>query len=199
MNKFDGIFILQLIKLLLSKKIFKNDDIKIIDRNNTLYEIKISNIKFRDSYQILNSSLNSIASSFLNESKFEINYNFDYKFIKYKLNEIITYCYNDVSILYRSLIKFQIIIFDKFKIDFTTCLTISSLAFKIIRLHYLTDDTIQNTDKEQNITSFISQSYRGGFTTVITPISDNYDIMAIDRNSSYPFSMTLDLPIGIGV
>ena len=198
MNKFDGIFILQLIKSLLLNKVITPENIKIIDRNSVFYEISVLNLKFRDSFQILTSSLNSIGLSFLNETKNKIDFNFTYKFLINNFDQIVDYCFQDVSILYRSLVKFRELILLKFNIDFVSCLTISSLAFKILRTHYLSDGVIQNTNNETNITSFVQQSYRGGFTVVINPISNTNSLIGIDRNSSYPASMCLDLPVGLG-
>ena len=162
MSKFDGVFILQLMSLLLKNKIISDSDIKIIDRNNVFYEINIAGIKFRDSYQLLPSSLDSLAKSFLNESKHEIDYNFTFETIRFKFDSIIKYCMQDVRLLLDVITKFQQLMLKLFDIDCMRCMTISSLAFKILRTNYIKDNSIENSNGKTNITSFIQQSYRGG-------------------------------------
>ncbi len=198
MSKFDGVFILQLMSLLLKNKIIKDSDIKIIDRNNVFYEINMAGIKFRDSYQLLPSSLDSLAKSFLNESKLEIDYNFTFETVRFKFDSIIKYCMQDVRLLLDVLTKFQQVMLKLFDIDCMRCMTISSLAFKLIRTNYIQDNTIENSNGKTNITSFIQQSYRGGYSCVINPMSDGHNLTGIDRNSSYPAAMCLDLPVGLG-
>lgn len=198
MNRFDGMFILRLITLLMDNYGLTDNDISVIQRKGVFYEIKIKNICIRDSIQILPGKLENLGQTFLGTGKLEIVHGFNYRRITREKKEIIKYCNADSKLLYDVLYKFQNKIINIFNIDLTKTLTISSIAFKLFRTQYLKEESIQNTTIKQNLTMFIRSSFRGGLSTVINPYSFNNDITGIDINSSYSNTMCQELPIGLG-
>jgi uncharacterized protein YjbI with pentapeptide repeats len=199
MDKFDGVFLYHIIIHLLKSQRISLDDIEFMNRNYITYQITVGRINFRDSLHVLPGSLQKLAQSFLGESKKSIDIKFDYNSITNNDVNISEYCKHDSRLLYNILMKFIESIDNMYNINPTTCITTSSLAFKILRMHYINNYQIQNTSKNQNIHRFIYDSYRGGISTVITPISHEYKLTHIDINSSYPSSMTKDLPKGLGM
>ena len=201
MDKFDGIFILKLIALLLDTKTINVQDISMIQRNNIIYEIKVGSICIRDSLHLLTGSLNKLAKTFLNESKKEIDIKFNYKSIVENSKLISEYCDHDTLLLFRIMRKFKIKMINMYYIDPTSLITISSLSFNILRSHFIPSKyiRIENSSNDLNKHDFIQQSYRGGFSGVFIPLEEKYVITHIDINSSYPHSMTLHLPVGLGM
>ena len=199
LNKFDGMFILKIISLLLDTEKIKPNNINIIHRNYVIYQIEIEDIIFRDSIQLIPGSLDSLAKTFGVGQKEKININFNYNSIKNDANSIIKYCNNDSELLRLILESFKIKFVQEFKFNPLNNITTSSLAFSILKRNYIQDRTIENTTNNDNLHNFIENTYRGGLSTVIKPISDEYNISLIDINSSYPFSMTKPLPIGRGM
>ena len=199
MSRFDGIFILQLCKLLITNEVINKLDVNIISRNRVFYKIKILNVDIRDSIHLLNSSLSKLSKSILKKSKQDIDINFTYTTICRDFNIILDYCKNDSQLLYDILYEFRIATWNEYKVDVAKCLTVSAFSFKIIRKFYLVKDSVQNTTNESNISNFVLESFRGGLSTVINPTSNNHDITSIDINSSYPHSMTKPLPVGKGI
>jgi hypothetical protein len=88
MDKFDGVFILKLISLLLNNNLINVEDINVIQRNSVIYEIKVGKIRIRDSLHLLTGSLNKLAKTFLNESKKDIDIKFNYSSIVENILEI---------------------------------------------------------------------------------------------------------------
>ena len=201
MDKFDGIFILKLISLLLDTKTISVEEISIIQRNNIIYEIKIGSICIRDSLHLLTGSLNKLAKTFINESKKEIDIKFNYKSIVENEKMISEYCDHDTYLLFRVMRKFKIKMIQMYYIDPTSLITISALSFSILRHHYISNKyaRIENSSNDLNKHEFIQKSYRGGFSGVFIPLEEEYIITHIDINSSYPHSMTLHLPVGLGM
>lgn len=199
MDKFDGVFILKLLSLLLNKGEVELDEVDIIQRNSVMYQIKIGNIIIRDSLHVLQGSLDKLSKTFLNEGKKEIDIKFTYKSIIGKSIEISRYCDHDTYLLYNIMRKFKEHMIELYSIDPTSVMTISSLSFKILRSHYIEDKCIENSTNNKNKHEYILQSYRGGFCGVFIPLEEEYVITHIDINSSYPYSMTMDLPKGLGM
>lgn len=199
MNKFDGIFILKLVGLLLDSNKIKSTDTSLIHRNYVLYEIIIEDMSFRDSIQLLPGSLNNLAKTFDVGNKPNIDIKFTYHSLFNKHEEIINYCNNDARMLRDILNKFKIGIVDEYNFNPLHSITTSSLAFSILKRYYIPANEIENTTNASNLHNFIENSYRGGLSSVFKPICDNYKLTLIDINSSYPFSMTKDLPTGRGM
>lgn len=199
MSKFDGMLIFRMIKILIENKYIKHTDVNIISRETNFYRISIcEKFSFIDSVYILPGKLADIAKIYAEKDKGEIDYDFTIEIIKKDKDKIIEYCLNDSLILYESLKNFQENIFRKYKLDPLKSLTITAFVFRLIRYRYIEDDTIENTSLALNKSMFIKESYQGGLSTVINPISEKYNINCIDINSSYPFAMTKELPIGKG-
>jgi hypothetical protein len=96
--------------------------------------------------------------------------------------ESIKYCNQDTKVLYLILQKFQLKIFELFRIDILKYPTLSSLAFGIYRTHFLTEIKIPLISGE--IYNFIKQSYTGGSVDVFKPQPpQNTKIFSYDVNS----------------
>lgn len=105
----------------------------------------------------------------------------------------ISYCENDVKILYDILNVYNTEIYDKFAINLSKTSTISSLAFKIFRTHYLKNTQIPILAGSEY--QDIKRSYTGGSTDVF--IKEGSDIYCYDVNSLYPFVMKkYPMPVG---
>jgi len=189
-------------------------------------ENKILKLKFNDSYLLLPSSLKNLSKSFnINNPKGifpfglnNLNYkgqvpNFKYfnnisqeEYNKYQnlfknkiwsfKEESIKYCQLDCISLYQILIKFNKLIFDKFKLNIINYPTTPSLAFKIYRSQFLPKDLINMLTGDIEID--IRKSYTGGAVDMYLPTNNQEDkIYTYDVNSLYPFVMkTYDMPIG---
>ena len=170
--------------------------IDVIARNNVIYEISIRNNKkkfiFRDSYLLFPMPLERMANIFLgNENKKYFDYSknvissySDDSFIE----EIKQYCLQDVLILMKSFNEYLNYISKYFGISLISCLTLSSLAFKIFRTHFYDSKQFPIQHLNGNIESFVRQSYRGGIVDVYRPVLKNgylYDV-----NSLYPYIMS---------
>ena len=102
LNKFDGMFILRLISLLLDddESGINSTDINITSRNNVIYSIKVKDITFKNSLHLIPGNLNNLAKTFLNEQRLEIDIKFMYDSIVNQENDIIKYCIKDSELLY---------------------------------------------------------------------------------------------------
>ena len=127
-------------------------------------------------------------------------------------DESIKYCNLDCISLYKILVKFNELIFDKFSLNITNSPTLPSLAFSIFRTHYLVKKEDIKTNKEGKIITThskihmlsgkIAEDIRAGYTGVAVdmyiPKPDIGDLVyAYDVNSLYPFVMReYKYPIG---
>lgn len=195
LGKFDGFFILNYLSFLPELAV------KVISRDNVLYEIKIVfdnvEVKFRDSFLLFPLSLDKIAVLFNEKKDFFAGISAPFK--EYGNNEfralLSKYCENDVKILQKAILWYQNYIMNRYKIDIYDCLTLPSIAFKIYRTHFYLDSVICQSHGFMD--SFIRKSYRGGVVDVYKPILENgyyYDV-----NSLYPYVMSInDMPVGPG-
>ena len=106
------------------------------------------------------------------------------------LKKFISYSIQDSSSLATALSIAQSQYFDDYKVDITTCLSASSLAFKIFRQNYLNIDIPL---LKPSVEKDIRKSYYGGAT-------DYYKVKLVegkyyDVNSLYPFAMLNDMPL----
>jgi DNA polymerase type B, organellar and viral len=120
--------------------------------------------------------------------------------------ESIKYCKLDCLTLHQILTKFNELIFNEFKINIHSVLTLPALAMKIYKTHYMPENTVYQIlgNAEQNI----RQSYTGGAVDVYIPHNrvNSFivsvkglfiDLFYYDVNSLYPFVMAKHLmPIG---
>jgi hypothetical protein len=107
------------------------------------------------------------------------------------------YCLNDCKSLYEILVKFNNLVYNKFKININNYPTLPSLSFAIFRSNYLKHNTV--TSLTNKIYRDIKLSYTGGSVDMFIP-SNNYCeelIYSYDVNSLYPYIMlTKAMPIG---
>jgi hypothetical protein len=198
-SSFDGIILLQILnKIGIINPIIK--DGKIISINLTYQSTgkRNYNIKFYDSYLLLQASLRKLAKSFNTEvqkGNFDptiINKN---NYILYK-NEVINYCKDDTISLYQVLTKFNALIFDRYKFTIKNFSTLPSLTFGNFKKNYLKENQI--TQISGQIENNIRKSFTGGAVDMYIPFNnENENLIALDVNSLYPYAMKeFDFPIG---
>lgn len=204
-SKFDSFFI---INSLSSQKEFH---INLITRNRTIYKMIITNkvknftLEFRDTYLLLNLSLERIGDIFCKQYK---KFKFDYALNVLKIyknnntflplkKKIEIYCLNDSLVLREG---FECFIKQLKQILFVNpliCLSLPSLAIKIFlkKFYDFQNGAIENC--AGNKEKFIRKSYKGGIVDVFKPFMKNgyhYDI-----NSLYPYVMReFKYPVGTG-
>jgi hypothetical protein len=193
-GKFDSIFLIAIACKL-------NYTIKVIKRHNIIYELSLTNdnhinIIFRDSCLLFPQSLSFLASLFNLEKNIEWNHKNsidDYKNIEFRKN-LINYCQNDTKILLKSFENYKILMKKEFNIDILNYLTIPALSFVLFRKEYY-DDSLPIWRLNENVDSFIRNSYHGGVVDVYKPIlKDGY---CYDVNSLYPYVMKFfEMPVG---
>lgn len=118
------------------------------------------------------------------------------KFLKFwdLKKETISYCEQDCRTLYYAIKEFSKIIYMQFGVDISKTPTISSLAFRIFRVDYLTKNN--NIAVIQKVVyDFIYQSYFGGAVDAYIPYGEN--IKGYDVNALYPTSMFHN-PVPVG-
>jgi len=206
--------------------IIHNDKLISLTFTYNQQENKILKLKFNDSYLLLPGSLKNLSKSFsINNPKgifpFGLN-NLNYKgevpnfkyfnninqeeyknyqnLYKNKIwnfkNEAIKYCKLDCIALFQILIKFNKLIFNKFKLNIINYPTTPSLAFKIYRSQFIPKDIIHMLTGDMEFQ--IRESYTGGAVDMYLPTNNPEDkIYAYDVNSLYPFVMkNYDMPVG---
>ena len=116
--------------------------------------------------------------------------------------ESIKYCKLDCEGLYEVLTQFNFLIYNKFKVNMTSCVTLPALAMKIYKTHFMPKDSIFQI--LGSIESDIRESYTGGAVDVYTPHNKVGVLKNIlkklyyyDVNSLYPTVMAKCLmPMG---
>lgn len=110
--------------------------------------------------------------------------------------EAIKYCILDCISLHQILVKFNILIFDKFKLNIINFPTLPSLAFAIFRSKYLKILNIYQLPFK--IDKDIRQGYTGGSTDMFIPTNQiGKKIYVYDVNSLYAYVMAnFKYPIG---
>lgn len=221
-SKFDGYFLVKYLAKIGDCNPIINKG-KIISVNFSYNDISIT---FKDSYLLLPSSLKKLGQSFSIEfpkgffpySFFNINYvgkvpEFKYfnnitidEYNNYKdsfinetwnfRNEAIKYCELDCISLFQILSKFNLLIYNRFKMNINKYPTLPSLTFAIFRSKYLTKNSIHMLSGD--IANDIRQGYTGGACDMYIPRPiDNRKIFGYDVNALYPTVMSKNkLPIG---
>lgn len=191
-GRFDAVFIL---KNLITEKNY--NIVKIIERNNIVYEVKLKKIKFRDSKLMLPLSLKDIGTSFCEKyKKSEFEYGEITELYKKDPNSIIKQCENDCRVLQEGFLKFRSEIYEQFGINIENHLTIPSLSLKIFKRHFYNIEKTPISTNPYNFDEMIRRSYFGGISEVFYPHlrKDGY---CYDVNSLYPFIMkSFKFPIG---
>ena len=121
--------------------------------------------------------------------------------------EAIKYCKLDCQSLHEVLTKFNELIYNEFKVDSHTVLTLPSLAMKIYKTHYMPENSIYQLLGK--VEEAVRQSYSGGAVDVYIPhnrissflskVKDTLfkTLYYYDVNSLYPFVMANHpMPIG---
>lgn len=204
-SKFDSFFI---INSLSSHKEFQ---VNLITRNRTIYKMIITNhikkftLEFRDTYLLLNLSLERIGDIFCTQYK-KIKFDYALNTLKiYKNNKtfltlkkkIEIYCVNDSLVLREGFECFIKQIKQLLFVNPLICLSLPSLAIKIFlkKFYNFKNGAIENCTGNKE--KFIRKSYKGGTVDVFKPIMQNgyhYDI-----NSLYPYVMQeFNYPVGTG-
>ena len=140
----------------------------------------------------------SIYESLVSEYKGKKMWNFQLESTKY--------CKLDCQSLHELLLKFNELIFNEFKVDSHTVLTLPSLAMKIYKTHYMPKDTIYQLLGKA--VEAIRQSYSGGAVDVYIPHNRIMGILSnirakfiklyyYDVNSLYP-SIMANTPMPVG-
>ena len=107
--------------------------------------------------------------------------------------ETIKYLHKDLKSLYEVMEKFSAYIYDKYGIQISDSLTISSIAMKLY-LHRFYKKPIPLITKP-SVYSDIKQSYYGGITEVYKPTNMNGEpLYYYDVNSLYPWAALNDMP-----
>jgi hypothetical protein len=191
-GRFDSVFIL---KNLVTEKNYKIT--KIIERNNIIYEIKINNIRFRDSRLMIPLSLKEIGNTFCEKNKKnEFNYGDITEIYKKNPELIIDQCENDCKVLQEGFLKFRSEIKSQFDIDIEEQLTIPSLSLKIFKKNYYDINNTPISINPYDFDEFIRESYFGGISEVYKPHLKDQGY-CYDANSLYPFIMMKEkFPVG---
>jgi len=191
-SKFDNQFIFPYLLNLFG------EDLELIGNNTDKKQIRIKNqnIIFNDFCCFFQNSLNNICKNFNLPTKLEIEINNITKdnFEDYK-SEIIQYCKNDAYILFLCVEKFIEVIkkleINNFDFSFSKIATASSFALFILK-NYLEQTNYKLFGSMEDIYNIEKSSYHGGYTLLFKKFCDYGYIY--DINSSYPYSLSLDLP-----
>ncbi len=108
--------------------------------------------------------------------------------------ETIKYCEQDCKTLYYAISEFSKLIYLQFGVDISKTPTISSLAFRLFRVKFLSENN-NIAILNDSIYDFIYQGYYGGAVDAYIPAGKN--IKSYDVNSLYPTSMRNNkMPVG---
>jgi len=113
-------------------------------------------------------------------------------------DEAIKYCELDCISLFQILVKFNHLIFDRFKLNINKFPTLPSLSFAIFKTHYISEDMEGIHMISGDISNKIRKGYTGGAVDMYIPTNPmGKKIYAYDVNSLYPYIMSkFKMPIG---
>lgn len=200
-SRFDGILLLKHIACKHQK--YK---LKPLMRNNRLYELAVYSgkkmlFRFRDSYNLLPSSLSELAKSLCPDlgTKGSIPYDKVTPESLVSMRPILEdYMKQDIYLLGGVMKKAQDIYWNLYKVDIESKITLSSLALSIFRMRYYDASCFPIHIPSRNEDNFIRHAYYGGHTDVYMPKGE--DLYYYDVNSLYPFVMKeYPMPGGVPV
>ena len=111
-------------------------------------------------------------------------------------NETINYLTKDLFSLYEVITKFNLFIYNKFKINITRVRTISGLSFLIFTSKFYDENKTPIYYTKGKLEKFIRKAYIGGIVDVNTLYTD-YTTFKYDVNSHYPNAMKCPMPGGL--
>eukprot|EP00253_Pinus_taeda_P008177 PITA_08177 len=112
--------------------------------------------------------------------------------------QLISYLEQDIRLLGGVMLKSQEIYWTQFKIDITTCLTLSRLALSIFHMRYYDPKSWPIHMPSRNEDTFIRCCYYGGHVDVYIPYGKK--LYYYDVNSLYPYIMkTCHMPGGVPI
>lgn len=107
--------------------------------------------------------------------------------------ETLSYLDKDLICLSQIVSKMSDIIYRKYRVNITNCVTISGLALAIYRSNFLkTEHNLAHSSGSLELA--IRSAYFGGRTEVFIPIGN--DLSSFDFNSLYPTAMLQPMPVG---
>lgn len=198
MNRFDGILILKTLV-----EYIKDIDIKLIVRDGTIYEIKLTkqgkDIFLRESLNIMPLSLDKLAKT-INMKKMDWDYTWNTLnniFKKDYKNKLLEYLKNDVLILDQVLKRF-LKLYDQVNADILNNITIASMALHIFRNTYYKKPKIAKLPP--HIDEKIRSCYFGGVSEIYKPTNIYSKVYYYDINALYPYVMSkFKMPIGLPI
>ena len=191
---FDGIFLHKFVS-----KLFDNVE-AIIDESSKYILIKVifqdKIFIFKDSYRIFPVGLNDLCKVFNTEGKLE-SYNPEWNNVKVLedvklISSLKKYAKQDVVSLHNALTNSQIHFIEKYGVDITTVVSLPSLALKIFRLKFLSENIpILNSFND----SYVRKAYYGGAVDIYKAHAVN--ARYYDKNSLYPEGMCELMPLNV--
>lgn len=108
-------------------------------------------------------------------------------------SETLAYLERDLISLHQILMVMSDDIFNKYCLDITKFVTLSSLSFNIFRSNFMSD-SVRLPKLRGGINKAIREAFYGGCVDVYIPFIKK--VFYYDVNSLYPFAMLRDMPIG---
>lgn len=173
-----------------------NDIDILMDKQNKFISIDVKHkTRFRDSLRILPASLDSLSKMFdveikkgqLDHDKVTPKLVFTHEF----KCEALEYLDKDLISLLDVIAKADEYLLDNYNIDFSKCLSASSMAMKIYRTNFM-DINKQIPILAPHVDKIVRSSYRGGATEVYKCNGNN--LHYYDINSLYPYAMLNPMP-----
>jgi hypothetical protein len=111
-------------------------------------------------------------------------------------DETIKYCQRDCQALWLILKNFNVLIYNKYKLNIHRFPTLPSLTLAIYKSCYMSENVIPRISGD--IYNFIRSGYTGGHTDVYKPtVPEGVDVYCYDVNSLYPSVLEgSDMPVG---
>ena len=196
-NGFDSMFIIEWVGRNIPDR---HKSVRFLDKNNKLYQLSINHgsIRFVDSLNIANSSLDKLGWDLLKQKKMEIDYavvmGSPEACIKNK-PIIVEYLIRDLELL-AGIVGVIDATFRSMGLCITRNITASSLAYQLYTQEYYQNPWRVEKPRRAKY-DFIEKAYYGGLVMMNKPTTKN--ARCYDVNSMYPSVMiNNDMPLGVG-
>ena len=200
LSRFDGLLLLDYMR----KSWGKRGNVKMMDRNHHIYEIKVRAsgrrvlFRFKDSMLMLKGSLDSLSKNLCPELGYKgsidsLKVNQDT--LSNMKEDLRKYLKQDVLLLGGVMQKLQGLIWDEYGVDIECKLTLPSFAMLLFRMKFLDADKWHIYKASGDEDTFIRSGYYGGHVDIFIPFGKN--LYYYDLNSLYPFVMR-DSPMPVG-